>query len=129
MNATELSRVSGRGGGRPANATELERGFFCSKAEANDVLVGVCIGVSFIVELSGLSAADACLPKAPCSGTVILDNFFEKFLDVRLPKLVPIPPSGNCSVRDVVLRIPGLVTKGFVDVKKGFASSATPPAA
>lgn len=82
-----------------------------------------------MVALSGDSAADACLLNAPFSGTVILDNFFEKFLDDRLPKLVPIPPSGNCSGREVLLRIPGFVAKGFVDVKKGFSLSTAPPAA
>ena len=129
MNATELGRVSfpGRGGAKPANATEL---FFRSKTEANDGFVGVCIGVSFIVALSGLSAADVSLSsEVPFSGTVILDNFFEKFLDVLLAKLVPVPPIGNCSVRDVVFRIPGLFAKGFVEVKKGFAFSTAPPAA
>lgn len=120
--------VSGIGGCRPANATELGRDFFCSKAEANDVLIGVCIGVSFMVALSGLSAADACLLKeAPFPGTVILGIFFEKFLEARLLKLVLW--TGNCSVRDVVLRIPGLFAKGLVVVKKGFAFSTTPPAA
>ena len=81
-----------------------------------------------MVALSGLSAADACLLKeAPFSGSVMLGNFFEKFLEARLLKLEP--GTGNCSVRDVDLRIPGLFAKGLVDVKKGFALSTAPPAA
>jgi hypothetical protein len=83
--------------------------------------------VSFIAPLIGLSPTDVCLPKeAVFSGITRLGIFFEKFLDARLLKPVP---GVNWSVRDVVLRIPGLFAKGFVDVKNGFLLSTVPPAA
>lgn len=130
--ATDMVRPEG--GVASAKATDVGRFALSSVPEAKDVLMGVCIGVSTIMALRGVSTLGVVLKDVPIAGTMIgagmsdFPSFLEKFIEGTLARSVSGDSLRSSSATETELSIPGLATKELEETAKGLDSSAAPPA-